>query len=352
MQAQDLQSESIRVLAESAAAVVPKAGDLTRIRRLRFTKPGFDRAIWRKMCNLGWPAICVPEDRGGAGLGAAALAALMIELGRGLVPEPLIACGISAALLDDVPLEDILAGRLVLPAWQDGANTLTTGGIAIRSGRVNGTKRFIPYAAGADAFLVIGEATAVIVKIDDPGVMLATDDTQDGGHFGTLTLENTPASEIALSPDRIAAALDQATLSTAAYLLGLSERAFEMTVDYLKTRHQFGRPIGSFQALQHRAVDLKLQLALARASVESVAALVDGHVSPADRAASVSRAKIRASQTALLVTRQAVQMHGAIAYTDEYDLGLFLRKAMVLAHLHGSHIVHKARYARTLLHEL
>jgi alkylation response protein AidB-like acyl-CoA dehydrogenase len=127
------------------------------------------------------------------------------------------------------------------------------------------------------------------------------------------------------------------------------ERAFSMTLDYLRTRQQFGRPIGSFQGLQHRAVDLKIQVALTRASVESAAATLDSL--PADavapRQAAVSRAKARAAQAALLVARQAVQLHGAIGYTDEYDVGLFLRKAMVTANQFGSAALHRRRFAVT-----
>jgi alkylation response protein AidB-like acyl-CoA dehydrogenase len=117
------------------------------------------------------------------------------------------------------------------------------------------------------------------------------------------------------------------------------------TLDYLRTRKQFGRAIGSFQALQHRAADLQVQIALTRASVESAAVTLDAGAAASVRRAAVSRAKARASDAAMLVTRQAIQLHGGIGYTDEYDVGLYLRKAMVLANLYGSSSVHRARYA-------
>jgi alkylation response protein AidB-like acyl-CoA dehydrogenase len=126
----------------------------------------------------------------------------------------------------------------------------------------------------------------------------------------------------------------------------VAEQAFAMTLDYLRTRKQFGQPIGSFQALQHRAVDLRLQLALTRASIDAAAASLDGDAGPAQRQLAVSRAKARAADASLLVTRQAIQLHGAIGYTDEYDVGLYLRKAMTLANLYGSASQHRARYAR------
>ena len=123
------------------------------------------------------------------------------------------------------------------------------------------------------------------------------------------------------------------------------DRAFAMTLDYMKTRQQFGRTIGSFQALQHRAVDLKIQISLTRASVEAAAATLDSVTVPALRQSAVSRAKARAAEASMLVTKQCIQLSGGIGYTDAYDVGLFLRKAMVLSNLYGSAALHRARYA-------
>ena len=131
-------------------------------------------------------------------------------------------------------------------------------------------------------------------------------------------------------------------------LLGVMEQAFTLTLDFLRTRQQFGKPIGSFQALQHKAADLKLQLELTRASVEAAAATVDSGASLAMRQAAVSRAKARAATAGMLVTRQAVQMHGGVGYTDEYDVGLYLRRAMVLSNQYGSAAAHRARFARVM----
>lgn len=126
--------------------------------------------------------------------------------------------------------------------------------------------------------------------------------------------------------------------------LGTMERAFAMTLDYLRARQQFGRTIGSFQALQHRAVDLRIAIALTRASVEAAAMTLDGGQALAECQAAVSRAKARAAEAALLLTRAAVQLHGAIGYTDEYNVGLCMRKAMVLANAFGSAAAHRRRF--------
>jgi alkylation response protein AidB-like acyl-CoA dehydrogenase len=146
-------------------------------------------------------------------------------------------------------------------------------------------------------------------------------------------------------PD-IARAFDEATLATAAYLLGVMSRAFEITLDYLRVRKQFDKPIGSFQALQHRATDLKIQIELTRASVTAAARILDNGPAGGRASAAVSQAKHRASEAVMLVTRESIQLHGAIGYTDESDIGLFIRKAMTLANSFGSARAHRARYAR------
>jgi alkylation response protein AidB-like acyl-CoA dehydrogenase len=122
--------------------------------------------------------------------------------------------------------------------------------------------------------------------------------------------------------------------------------ALEMTLEYLRTRVQFGKPIGSFQALQHRAVDMYIQKELTRATLAAAVALLDqADCTPERRSAVVSSAKARASQAALAICKEALQMHGAIGYTDEYDLGLYFNRALVLAAWLGNASAHRARYA-------
>jgi len=332
-------SDDIRMIRDSAGAVSPRKGDLRRIRALRFQLPGFDPKVWQQMCDLGWPGL-VTE----AGLGMAAFCALAEELGAALVPEPLVGAAFAARLLRGATRDAHLSGtQLILPAWQDPPGTLSH----LAHQKITGRKLFIPQAAGADGFVVTTEHQAVLVMNNAPGLHLDHAPTQDGGNFGTLTLQDTPATLMeGVGPVEIATALEEATLATAATLLGVMERAFAITLDYLRTRRQFGRLIGSFQALQHRAADLQVQIALTRASVESAATAIDAGLMGAPLRAAVSRAKARASDAALLVTRQAIQLHGGIGYTDEHDIGLFLRRAMVLANLHGSAASHRRRFAK------
>lgn len=336
-------SESLRMLRDSAAGIAPRTGDFRRIRALRFAEPGFDRSVWTEMCSMGWLGLLLPEHRGGSGLGVQELCALTEELGASLIPEPLIPATFAAMLLPEDALASVLSGeRIVLPAWQEQPHSIETiGTTRLDGGRLTGRKTFIPMAAGADAFLVTVPGGLALVEKNAPGVRLEITQTQDGGNAGTLTLDGAPAQAIAGDASE---ALEIATMATSAYLLGVMDRVFAMTLEYLRTREQFGRKIGSFQALQHRAADLRIQLSLTRATVNAAAATLAREKEAAVRQAAVSRAKARASDAASFVTRQAIQLHGGIGYTDAADPGLFLRKMMVLAPAYGSAALHRARY--------
>ncbi|MGG5887756.1 acyl-CoA dehydrogenase family protein [Falsiroseomonas sp. HC035] len=332
---------AIRMIRDSAAAIAPR-GDLRRIRALRHTECGFDPAVLRQMGELGWIGLRLPEAAGGADLGMTACCALAEELGRALVPEPLIPAMLSAALLsacgEEALLARVLAGKaLVTTAWQERVDTLHA------PGTPGAPRLFIPLVRGAEAFLL--PVDTALHLLPAAGRALEVLATQDGGHLGTLHPDAGATRALDELPEgAMDRALDEAALATAGYLLGVMEGAFAMTLDYLRTRQQFGRPIGTFQALQHRAVDLKIQLALTRASVEAAAATLDAGADARTRAAAVSRAKARAAEAAMLVTRAAVQMHGAIGYTDEHDIGLYLRKAMVACNAFGSGVLHRRRF--------
>lgn len=347
---QDERDEAIRMIRDSAAGIAPRAGDRKRIRALRFKSPGFDPAVWRQMGEQGWIGLRVPEEQGGAGLGMGAFCALAEELGAALAPEPLVPGALAARLLAaagaSAPLEALVSGEaLVLAAWQERANSFEV------PGTPDAPRLFLPMADGARSFLVpvrAGDGFSLRLQRAE-GADLALEPTQDGGSYGTLR----PAGgeEVGtVSAAQMEAALEEAALGTAAMLLGVMDQAFAMTLDYLRTRQQFGKPIGSFQALQHRAADLKVQIALSRASVEAAAAICDRggdreDAPAAQRRAAIARAKARAADAALLVTRQAIQLHGGIGYTDEADIGLYMRRAMVLANQFGSAGLHRRRFA-------
>ncbi len=339
--------ESLRMIRDSAAGLAPRTGDFRRVRAARFTEPGFDRDVWRQMCEMGWPGLLVPEKHGGSGLGVQEFCALTEELGASLLPEPLIPATFAATLLTGDALAPVLSGeRIVLPAWQEKPHSISlTGATTLSGGKLNGQKLFVPLAAGADAFLVTVAGGLALVDRAAPGVHLRSAQTQDGGTVATVTFTDAPAEAL---PGDAAEALEAAALATAAYLLGAMDRVFGITLEYLKTREQFGRKIGSFQALQHRAADLKIQLSLTRATVNAAARTMDESKDARTRRAAVSRAKARASDAASLMTRGCIQLHGGIGYTDAADPGLFLRKMMVLAPSYGSAALHRARYQATV----
>ncbi len=331
----------IRLIRDSAGAITA-AGDLKRIRALRFQQPGFDPTIWQQMAGLGWLGLLLGEARGGSGLGMAEFCGLAEELGAALVPEPLIPCAVAIQLLPDTMLEPVLAGQtIVMPAWRErGQDLLAAGRTRLLDGRLSGTKRAVPLAAAADLFLVTTGDGLALVSRTSPGVTIRSATTQDGGNTGEVTFDNAEATAIAGAFD---AAFDAAALATSAYLFGAMQRAFEMTLDYMKLRKQFGRFIGSFQALQHRAVDLKIQIELCRAALADCLASFDAGT-PAMRQMAASRAKARCADAAILVAREAIQFHGAIGMTDECDVGLYARKILSQLDQFGSAAAHRSRF--------
>lgn len=335
---------SIEMIRDSAQGIT-STDDLTRIRKLRYLTPGFDRDSWSEMCEMGWPALRIPEDQGGVGLGLLPYAALAEELGRGLVPEPLIPAALAAALLQGEALDGQITGEtLVIPAWADRRGALLPDQpLQVTDGKLTAIKHYVPMPEGADAFLVIGADSVALVAADAPGVTVDTIPTQDGGSMATIRFDGAPCTVWDADP---VPALAEATLATAAYLLGLMQAALKMTVAYLKEREQFGKKIGNFQILQHMAVDMALEVEVTRASIEQAALQWDSEGPTPAAYAAISRAKARASTAAHKVTRDAVQLHGGIGFTDEHDVGLYLRKAMVQAASFGGAKQHRANFAR------
>lgn len=343
--------ENIRMIQESARAVVPVDLNLPRVRELRFSGE-FEPAVYRTMAEMGWLVLRVPEETGGLGLGMREQCALAEVLGSGIVPEPFIGGSLACQLLQQrLPESAVTGERIILGAWQDKPNRLDwKHGAYIEGDRLSGKKVLVPGAAGADAFAVPTPQGIAIVEREAPGLNVEFQTTQDGGQMGLLRFDAVPVDIV--PAEDVDTAIEEATLTMAAYLLGLAESAFAITLEYLKLRKQFERPIGSFQALQHRAVDMKIQLSLARASVSSAAAAIDNGATGIDLAACVSQAKVRTVETAHLVSREAIQMHGAIGYTDESDIGLFVRKAMSFGALFGSASLHRSRYAKLRLEQV
>ena len=362
-----MQDETLTMLAAAAAAFARP--DAARVRKLRIAPPGFDRATWGAMAAQGWLAILVPEELEGLGLGMGAATVIAERLGYALHTEPYVAAGVMAtrclARCGGDAARDLLSGLLsgdviAALAWQAQEGrldvdqsmvnaTAAAGGVAL-----NGESHFVPVAA-ADAFIVAARSTngpgLHLVARDAAGLTITPQALADGTAMATLRFSDLRLPAAACLASGIAAetaldaVIDGAIVATSAELVGVMERCLEMTLEYLRTRKQFGRAIGSFQALQHRAVDLWMQKELARAAVAGAARVLDDPAStPRARMLATSGAKARAAQAALLMVTQAVQLHGAIGTTDEYDLGLYLNRALVLSAWMGNAAEHRRRF--------
>ena len=361
----DVLTEQQVLIQDSAVAFVEGDEELKRVRANRFVQPGFDRASWSEMAEAGWLGFVVPEEYGGVGLTFSDLALVLIQLGKGLVPAPFVATAVLAARTlagsDNAPLRAERLPQLVagdwLPAlaWQEARASLDVKArqVVYANGKLNGRKVFVPDAGGADAFIVsaaVPDGTALyLVDKDAPGLTLEFEQRVDGGFYGHLNFVDTPVGAQVAGPERsealLATVLDEGRVAASAELLGVMTRALEISVDYLKQRVQFDKPIGSFQALQHKTVDLFILSEVSRSVLLQTTALFDGEADATQRAVAASQVKARCSDAALRIGKDAIQLHGGIGYTDECNIGLYLKKAMYLASWLGSASAHRARYA-------
>jgi 3-oxochol-4-en-24-oyl-CoA dehydrogenase len=348
------------LLRDNAAKVVAAAGPKLA-RGFHERDPSFAPERLRQAGELGWLGILVPTSADGLGLGLTELALVLEQAGRGLLCEPIGLAAIAAAALAQghAPhpmLKRTMAGAaLVVLALQESAHgshplkLQTRAEAANGVFRLTGAKRFV-CADGADGFLVSADgpegAALYYVSRDTPGCRLSALETVDGRKLSTLNLENAAANLVPprqSSRSAVEALTDLALVALAAELLGVMEKAQEITFDYLRIRKQFGKPIGSFQALQHKAVDIYIRTETTRSLLYQVAANNDPYrIDPAQAVA----VKAKASEDALSVTETCIQLHGAIGFTDEHDIGLYLKRAMLLSSLFGNAAAQRRRYVQ------
>lgn len=357
------------MLRDSASAFCKGAAAISRLKELKQADVDFDASTWRAMVELGWSAILVPEDCGGLGLDLNAAAIVAEELGRVVAPEPLIeTAGLAATLLSHLPGSDrrsellrLLAAGDLLPIvctteyYADKAARLPVAETGTTGFILNGCSDCVPLARSANGFLLPvrldAQAALFWVPATTSGVSIDSRLLADNTSHAKVTLTNVALSDDMLlgcgdEVDRaLGFAIDHGHVLTAAYLCGLMAQTLETTLDYLRTRKQFGRRIGSFQALQHRAVDLYIQRELAAAVLGEAIVGLSQSADPQERATFASRAKYRAADAALAITRSAIQMHGAIGFTYECDIGHYLNRAMVLASRRGNVTWHLRKLA-------
>ena len=346
------------LLRDSAAKFIAAAGPKVA-RGFRDQDPSFAPTRLREAGKLGWLGILVPDAVDGLGLGLTELALVLEQAGRGLVCEPIGLAAISASALAQgrTPhpmLEQAMTGAaLVVPALQENAYgddpLAPRTQVAEQDGalRLTGRKMFV-CADGTDGFLVSASGrdgpVLCYVARNAPGCALSTTQTVDGRRLATLSLKDAPADLIPSrqsSRNAVDAIQNLALIALSAELLGVMEKAQEITFDYLRIRKQFGKPIGSFQALQHQAVNIYIRTEATRSLVFQVAANNDPYrIDPAMAVA----VKAKASEDALFVTQACIQLHGAIGFTDEHDIGLYLKRAMLLSSLFGNAAAQRQRY--------
>jgi alkylation response protein AidB-like acyl-CoA dehydrogenase len=369
--------DTLRMLEDAAKTAAPF--DAKRVRGWRDKAPCFDRQQWREMAEQGWLSILVAEEDGGLGLELDAATAVAKVLGYSAAPEPFVAAGVVAPKLlaacspteaRNQILADVTSGRkIACVAYQNASGSLAFGSTAVVARKtgggysLNGEYRFVP-VPDADVFIapvVLDMSTdnerpelcaAELLCIDgtSTGIEIVREATADGGATGWIKLSNVEVpADARLAGGDIWPIFDEAadygTIANCAELLGNMERCLELTLEYLKTRSQFGQQIGKFQVLQHRAVDLWMNKEVARhALTASLNVMMAPNVPPTARSQAASSAKARVAQTALALGNDAIQLHGAIGFTDEYDLALYVNRAITIAPYLGNASEHLKRY--------
>ncbi len=331
-------SEDQQLLRSSARDFLERELPLEKTRQTMEHDPrGFDRDAWRKMAEMGYLGLHVPEAAGGQGLGVVELAIVLEEMGRVCLPGPYLDAAIAAGLLADAGgqerlLAAVVTGQKLVTLARHDAAFLGENGetVAFRGGRVSGRKYFVASAAEADALLVATPEGVAVAEGPFEVTPLETFDLSQ--RFARVDLDH--AATLVGPPALLERSDTLAATAAAAMLLGLMSRALELTLDYTKTRQAFGRAIGTFQALQHRLAEMLLRAESTRSAVYRGAWCIDAGDSDAPLTAAV--AKAYAGDSARLVCGESIQMHGGIGFTWELDLHFYLKRVKTLEQLYGS----------------
>jgi alkylation response protein AidB-like acyl-CoA dehydrogenase len=370
-------TEEQSMLRDSARGLISDKAPVSHLRQLRDAKDatGFSRELWKTFAEMGFTGLLVPEDFGGSGLGCVEAGVVMEEIGRTLMPSPFLSTAVLAASAlsrggsaaqKSEHLPKISAGSLIAAlAIDEGAKhrPLQTKLQAVRSGngfKLNGAKAFVVDGHVADLLIVAartagdaGEREGLTLFLVDPGTKgIATERTAmvDSHNAARIDFDNVEinADHVLGEVDRgfalLEGVLNIGRGAVASEMVGLSEEVFGRTVSYLKERKQFGKPIGEFQALQHRAAQLYIDIEITRAAVLKALQTLDGDFENA--AAAVAVAKARAGSTATRAVQEGVQMHGGMGMTDQFDIGFFMKRARTCEELFGDANFHADQLAR------
>lgn len=357
--------EAIR---QSAQDLLRRTDHRARQRQLARQAVAWERPAWQTLVEAGWLAMMIPESLGGLGLELADVVVVAEAVGDALLPEPWLGAGVLPVMallhcqaVEHVAARDILLGTCVASlAWQESEGQLTPDVIHTRAHataaglQLDGCKIAVAPGGGEDGWLVLaqGPDTPVLVWVGraDAGVHYVSSPRIDGSRLGVLTLNQVVVAEHQViargagARDAVVRALEVGRIVQAAELLGVARHCLTTTLEHVTLREQFGKPIGSFQALQHRLVDAGLQIELAAASLSDAVGQLRLTMPLTDLANLASRVQARAGRAAQDIARLAVQLHGAIGYTDELALGLYVKRAMHLTAWLGTPAAHQRRY--------
>jgi len=371
-------TEEQSMLRDSARGLISDKAPVSHLRALRDSKDatGFSRELWKSFAEMGFSGLLVPEEFGGSGLGCVEAGVIMEEIGRTLMPSPFLSTGVLAAsaLLRGGSaaqkaeyLPKISAGSLLATLAVDEGTKhrpLQTAMQAIRAGngfRLTGAKALVVDGHTADLLIVAartsgaaGEAKGISLFLVNPKARgVATERTVmvDAHNAARIEFDNVEVdADSVLGEVDAGGALLENLLNigrgaVASEMVGLSEEVFGRTVTYLKERKQFGRLIGEFQALQHRAAELYIDIEISRAAVLKALQALDADIDKA--AATVAVAKAKAGTTATRAVQEGVQMHGGMGMTDQFDIGFFMKRARVCEELFGDANFHADQLARS-----
>jgi alkylation response protein AidB-like acyl-CoA dehydrogenase len=369
-----LLTDDQKILQETAASFLGEEGSVAKqLRHWRDIncKDGFGHGLWKQFGELGLTVICIPESHGGLGLGATEAALVLEEIGRNLTPSPFLGTAVVAvrAIEGTAHAERwypvILSGEAVLALAVDEGPRHAPEQTALEARRqgngfvLNGVKQFVVQGASADMIVTAartsgspgetGGLTLFAVPKDAAGLEVENVALVDSSKAARLKFDNVRLDADAVIGEvdggwqPLIRALNAGRAGAAAELVGVASGASTMTLDYLRQRKQFGKFIGEFQALQHRAAHLYSEIEIARAAAFKAAELLDRGDERAELYVSVAKAK--AADVANLAVREGVQMHGGIGMTDEHDIGLFMKREAVLGELFGDVYYHRERTA-------
>lgn len=369
-------NEEQRFLKDTAHEFLADNAPVEAFRKLRDEQDplGYSRTLWTQMAELGWTGIALPEEYGGLDFGFLGLGSVIEETGRTLTSSPLIATGVLGASVVELGgsseqkhnlLPAIISGELTLALALEETAHHNPAAVAMSASKdgnnytLKGSKTFVIDGVSADKLLVVARSSGNAGNTDGLSIFLV-----DGNAEGVIctkvemadhrNVANIEFNNVTVTSDQLIGeegqawnflepALDRARIALAAEMYGSAVECFERTVEYLKEREQFGAKIGSFQALQHRAALMHIELEINKSVLMQALSAIDDSPEQLPLMASLAKAKI--NELSKLVTGEATQMHGGIGVTDELDIGLFLKRSRIAMITFGDTGYHQNRYA-------